>query len=120
MTDITSIANDYIALWNTRDAAGRAALLEQGWTGDAHYADPLMAAQGHERISALVAGVQGQFPGFRFTLLGQPQAHGAHGRFSWGLGPDGAEPVVEGTDFVEIAEGKLRRVTGFLDKVPAA
>ena len=33
-------------------------------------------------------------------------------------GPSGAEDLVEGTDFVQLESGKLRAVTGFLDKVP--
>ncbi|HEY4199094.1 MAG TPA: nuclear transport factor 2 family protein [Devosiaceae bacterium] len=119
MTDIAKIAATYIAAWNETDTQRRAALLDAHWTEDAAYADPLMAGQGRGEIAGLIAGVHSQFPGFRFQLLGRPDGHGAHGRFSWGLGPDGAEPLIEGTDFVEIADGRLRRVTGFLDKVPA-
>ena len=48
----------------------------------------------------------------------RPDAHGEHLRFSWTLGPAGAEDLMQGTDFVEFADGKLARVTGFLDKVP--
>ncbi|MGF7005712.1 hypothetical protein [Aminobacter sp. BE322] len=39
-------------------------------------------------------------------------------RFSWGLGPDGVDAVVEGTDFATIEGGRLSAITGFLDKVP--
>ena len=45
-------------------------------------------------------------------------AHGEHLRFSWTLGPSGAEDLIEGTDFAQVDGGKLRAVTGFLDKVP--
>jgi hypothetical protein len=41
-------------------------------------------------------------------------------RFSWGLGPHGAEPPIKGTDFVTLEGGRLHRVVGFLDQVPAA
>lgn len=119
MTDITTIAQTYIAAWNETDADKRAALLNAHWSEDAVYADPLMAGRGRAEIAGLIGGVHAQFPGFRFVLLGRPDGHGSNGRFSWGLGPDGVEPVIEGTDFVEIADGQLRKVTGFLDKVPA-
>jgi flagellar motility protein MotE (MotC chaperone) len=33
--------------------------------------------------------------------------------------PDGAEAPIEGTDICVVADGRLRQVTGFLDKVPA-
>lgn len=120
MTDITTIAKAYIQAWNETDPARRQALLQTNWTEDATYVDPVMAGQGHAEIAALIAGIHERFPGFRFQLLGTPDSHGNHGRFSWGLGPDGAEPIIEGTDFVEIADGRLAKVTGFLDKIPSA
>src|SRR4030095_1417992 len=113
------IAEHYIAVWNETDAERRIRLLEAHWTDDARYVDPLAQAQGREQISALVGGVQQRFPGFRFQLKGQPDAHGEHLRFSWTLGPSGAEDLIEGTDFARIAGGRLQCVTGFLDKVPA-
>jgi hypothetical protein len=113
-----SVARDYIALWNETDAQRRAELLRAGWRDDAHYVDPLMQARGHGPISELVGAVHQRYPGFRFALLGRPDAHGEHLRFSWTLGPAGAEDLIQGTDFVELADGKLARVTGFLDKVP--
>ncbi|PZQ73342.1 MAG: polyketide cyclase [Variovorax paradoxus] len=112
------LARDYIALWNETDAARRAELLRAGWCEDARYVDPLMQGSGHGPISALVGAVHQRYPGFRFALLGRPDAHGEHLRFSWTLGPAGAEDLIQGTDFVELAGGKLARVTGFLDKVP--
>lgn len=116
--DAGTIAQRYIAVWNETDAARRAQLLEEGWAGDARYVDPLMQASGHDQISALVGAVQQRYPGFRFGLAGRADAHGEHVRFSWTLGPSGAEDLIQGTDFVQLAAGKLQSVTGFLDKVP--
>lgn len=118
MTDATAIATRYIELWNERAPARRRDLLAANWTDDASYLDPLMAGEGHDGIDALVAGVQARFPDFRFTLLGQAEGVGDHVRFSWGLGPDGADGPIKGTDFAVVEGGKLRRVTGFLDQVP--
>ncbi len=117
-TAAESVAHDYIALWNETDAQRRAELLRAGWRDDAHYVDPLMQGSGHGPISELVGAVHQRYPGVRFALLGRPDAHGEHLRFSWTLGPAGAEDLIQGTDFVELADGKLARVTGFLDKVP--
>jgi hypothetical protein len=118
MTDLEAIADAYVALWNETDERARLRRLREGWAEDAAYADPIMAASGHAGISGLVAGVHQQFPQFRFTRLGKAEALGDKGRFRWGLGPEGAEPLIEGTDFVTIADGRLTSVTGFLDKVP--
>ncbi|GAA4347830.1 nuclear transport factor 2 family protein [Variovorax defluvii] len=112
------IAERYIDAWNETDAARRLALLEAHWTDDARYVDPVMQGSGRDQISALIAGVHQRYPGFRFKLKGAADAHGDHLRFSWTLGPSGAEDLVEGTDFVALEGGKLRAVTGFLDKVP--
>jgi len=55
-----------------------------------------------------------------FTLLGPVDAHHRQARFTWGLGPAGAEPLVIGFDVAAAAEdGRLQTVLGFLDKVPA-
>ena len=116
--DATSIAHRYIALWNETDAGRRERLLEADWSADARYVDPLMQASGREQISALVGAVHQRYPGFRFNLLGNADAHGENVRFTWTLGPSGAEDLIQGTDFVRLDGGKLAAVTGFLDKVP--
>ena len=48
--------------------------------------------------------MQQQFPGFVFTLGGAVDAHHDQARFSWHLGPAGAEPVVIGFD-VAVLDG---------------
>jgi len=118
--DAGRLAADYIALWNETDPQRRLFLLAAHWSADAHYVDPIAQASGHEGISTLIGAVQARFPGFRFQLLGRPDAHGEHLRFSWTLGPEAAHDLIQGTDFAQVASGRLQRVTGFLDKVPAA
>lgn len=119
MTDAAQIANRYIAIWNETDPARRRALIAQSWTEDATYTDPLMQAEGHAQIDALIAGVHERFPGFRFALIGRPDGYGSRVRFSWELGPEGGESLVKGTDFAVLDGDRLRTVTGFLDQVPA-
>ena len=120
MQDPTTVARNYLKAWNETDAARRARLLEEGWSADAHYVDPLMSGQGAQQIGRLIGGVHERFPGFRFNLLGEPNGHGDHVRFSWSLGPAGAEPPIKGSDVVELQNGRIARVIGFLDQVPAA
>lgn len=114
------IAQQYIAAWNETDSERRRALISQTWSEDATYVDPLMAGRGHAEVNALMAGVQQRFPDFRFVLIGKPEGVADRVRFSWGLGPDGADAPIKGTDFVEVEDGRLKSVTGFLDQVPAA
>ena len=117
--DAVHVAERYIAVWNEPDESRRLKLLEADWADDAHYVDPIMQGSGHTQISELVGGVHQRYPGFRFALKGRPDGHGDQLRFSWTLGPRGAEDLIEGTDFAQLAAGKLQSVTGFLDKVPA-
>ncbi|NYH92478.1 nuclear transport factor 2 family protein [Actinopolymorpha rutila] len=84
------------------------------------YVDPLAEAGGRAAISGLIDAVQAQFPGFVFSRVSEVDAHHRQLRFSWGLGPDGEEPVVIGFDVIVLDEdGRIQDVRGFLDKVPA-
>lgn len=118
MIDPQTIADRYLAAWNETDAKRRHALLAESWTETASYADPLMRGRGSAEIDALMAGVQERFPGFRFALSGRADGHGDNVRFSWQLGPEGAEAIAKGTDFVRIEGGRIAEVIGFLDQVP--
>jgi hypothetical protein len=118
MTDIQKIATGYIELWNERAAERRREMLTRDWTSDARYVDPLMSGDGRDGVDALIAGVQQRFPEFRFRLIGEPNGFGDVVRFSWGLGTDGVDSPIKGTDFAVLSEGRIRSITGFLDQVP--
>ena len=118
MTDATTIARRYIELWNERTASRRREMLANDWTADAKYVDPIMSGEGHDGVDALIAGVQQRFPAFKFKLIGEPNGYGDQLRFSWGLGPDGADSPIKGTDFAMLKEGRIRSITGFVDQVP--
>ena len=120
MNEIKELVDRYIAIWNETDAGSRRTLIARTWAEDARYVDPLMQGDGHDGLDSMIAGVQQRFPDFRFSLLGKADAHGCNLRFSWALGPQGGEAVVKGTDFATLSgDGRLHRVTGFLDQAPA-
>jgi len=110
----------YLACWNETDPAARRKLIDETWAEDGRYIDPLADARGRDALDATIAAAQGQFPGFVFTLAGPVDAHHQQARFTWGLGPEGAEPLVVGFDVaVTDDDNKIHTVLGFLDKVPA-
>lgn len=112
------IAARYLAAWNATDETERERLVRGTFSADVHYLDPMMEGRGHEGLAALIAGAQQRFAGYRFLPLGTPEGHHGVVRFSWALAAPGAEPVARGTDVAELdAEGRLRRVIGFLDYV---
>lgn len=120
MTDLTQLAQRYIDVWNTTDPQVRRRGIGDLFADDATYVDPLGAAQGPEAIDRTVAAVQSRFPDLVFRL-GPVDAHHDQARFTWELGPAAGEALVVGFDVaVAGADGRLRNVYGFLDKVPAA
>jgi len=116
MTELTTIVDGYIAMWNETDPERRRSIIEQTWTEDGSYVDPHAEVAGAEGISALVAAVQEQFPGHRFVLASGPDAHHDRVRFTWQLVADGGGAAATGLDVAVVADdGRLRAVTGFLE-----
>ena len=120
MTEIATVVDDYIAMWNEADDGARREIIARTWTDDATYVDPLMSGAGPDGIGAMVAAARQQFPGHTFHLSMGPDAHNDRVRFAWRLvADDGGATAAEGVDFGLVAEdGRLRAVTGFLE--PAA
>jgi SnoaL-like domain len=116
MTDVPTLIDGYIAMWNEPDPERRRALVAEVVTDDATYVDPLVEGEGQDGIDALIAGAQAQYPGHRFVLDGAPEAHHDRVRFTWHLVPDGGDPIAVGRDIGVIAgDGRLRDVVGFLE-----
>jgi hypothetical protein len=121
MTTYDELAQRYIDTWNETDPDARRAAVDQLYTEDARYVDPLAAAEGREAIAAMIGAVQEQFPGFLFRMAGPVDGHHNQVRFGWQLGPAGAEAPIVGFDVaVSDGQGRIQTVLGFLDKVPAA
>lgn len=120
-TDITPTIDAYLAMWNEEDPAKRAELVEQAWTTDARYRDPLLEADGHDGLDAMVAAVHGQYPGHRFRRTSGVDAHHDAARFGWELvAPDGSVTVA-GIDVAQVAsDGRLDAITGFFGPLPDA
>ena len=118
-TPTAALVEAYLQAWNATDPEARRALIERVFAPDARYVDPLADVTGTEALDALVAGVQAQFRGMRFSGVGEVDAHHDVCRFRWGLGPDGAEPLLIGFDVAAVTpDGRIGTVHGFLDRVP--
>ncbi|MFG1998282.1 nuclear transport factor 2 family protein [Spirillospora sp. NPDC048911] len=119
--DAQKQAQRYIDIWNEKDAAARRAAIDEVWTENAAYTDPLVAVEGRDALDATIAAVQQQFPDFAFRLAGDVDAHHDTARFTWELGPaDAVEAPVIGFDVAVFSEdGRIDKVFGFLDKIPS-
>lgn len=121
MSATRELIENYIRSWNETDPLRRRVLIERVYAEHVSYTDPMAQVRGWEGIDATIAAVQEMFPGHRFALAGEVDAHHDLARFQWQLSaPGGDEPLVIGFDVAELDEGRVRRVHGFLDKVPQA
>ena len=121
MTTVNDIVNRYFEIWNEEDPQRRSELIARTWSDDASYVDPLLEGNGPEGIHTMVAAVHQQFPGHRFELAGEIDQHHDRLRFPWQLvEPEAGKAIIEGTDFGVVTEdGRLRSITGFIDRAPA-
>ncbi|MET7482178.1 nuclear transport factor 2 family protein [Streptomyces sp. NPDC005538] len=111
----------YFEAWNAGDPEALTKAVAAAWSVEGTYTDPLAAVTGHTEIAALIAGAQEQFPGFAFRPLATVDGHHDTARFAWELvsEADGSAPVA-GFDVITLdADGRIRSVLGFLDRVPA-
>ena len=122
MSDVTTTVDTYLAMWNETDPGRRAELIEQAWAADGTYVDPLLQAEGHDGLSAMVEGVHQQFPGYRFRRQSSVDVHHeSHARFAWDLAADDGTVAVAGIDVAELAaDGRLQRITGFFGELAPA
>jgi hypothetical protein len=116
MTDVATVVDGYIAIWNEGSDERRREIIARTWADDASYVDPVLQGEGPDGINAMIAGAQQQFPGHRIELTAGPDAHHDRVRFAWRmLDPNGATAIA-GVDFATLAaDGRLREVTGFLE-----
>jgi hypothetical protein len=120
MPSINETVDRYIASWNETDTAKRRTLLDQTFTADGSYVDPMLEGKTPGGIDAMIAGAQRQFPGLEMRLAGPVDVHNGRARFNWAFVPAGGkDPVVAGIDFVTISgDNRLQTVTGFIDLMP--
>jgi hypothetical protein len=116
--DAATLAARYLAAWNATDPAERRRRIAEAFTADATYGDPLASVSGHDGLDALIGAMQQRFAGLSFRLAGKADGYGSNLRFSWELAPGDGPALAGGTDFATVSDGRIDRVTGFLDFVP--
>jgi hypothetical protein len=119
MSDFDSVVDRYLAVWNDTDPVARRKRIDDLFADDVRYVDPMASVTGRDALDGLIGAAQQQFPGLTFSPGGPVDAHHDQARFTWNLGTVPGEPLVVGFDVAELdADGRIRQVLGFLDKVP--
>ena len=94
MTAYDELAQRYIDTWNETDPSARRAAVDQLYTEDARYIDPLAVADGPEAIASMIGAVQQQFPELQLPVSRAGRWASQPGPVRLGAGPRG----VTGTD----------------------
>lgn len=105
----------YCKAWSEPERALREQLLNRVWVDDGTYTDPTAHVVGRKELVEHIGTFFEQLPGARVVLSSVVDAHHEQLRFNWCVVlPDG-KVLLEGIDFGELsADGKLRRIVGFL------
>jgi SnoaL-like domain len=118
-TTFDDLARSYIEAWNQSDLEKLRMAVDELFSPDVRYVDPMLDIEGREALVATITAVQEQFPGFAFRLAGPVDGHHDQARFRWELGPEGVDAPIVGFDVaVTDGAGRIRQVHGFLDQVP--
>jgi hypothetical protein len=120
MSDVETIVDTYFSMWNEEDPARRLQHIERAWATDGRYVDPLLEAEGHDALSAMVENVHSHYPGHRFHRLSGIDSHHDQVRFAWDLAAPDGTTTVAGIDIATLApDGRLASITGFFGELPS-
>ena len=120
MSHLDQIVQRYLDVFNETDQDERRERLAHLFSADGTYTDPHVDLHGPEQIDAFIGATHERFPGFRFTLGSEIDAHHNQVRFQWHAGPAGAaEPTYVGFDVLVTDGERVRSVYGFMDSAPA-
>jgi len=119
MSTFDDLAQRYIDTWNETDPTARRAAVEQLYSEDARYVDPMALAEGRDAIAATIGAVQGQFPGFVFRLTGPVDAHHDQARSDGNSARPARKPPSSGsTSPSPTKRAESRRCSGSSTKSP--
>jgi hypothetical protein len=115
--DPTSILQRMVLeVFGERDAARRAAAVQELFASDATFSDAEASVTGHAAIDAAAGRIlAGAPPEYAFTIVDGPQAIADLARVSWHFGPTADAPAVRGTDIALIAGDRITRLYTFLE-----
>ena len=101
------------------DAARRRAAIDELFTEDSVFYDPMSGAhRGRDEIDRVAGEVRAMHPDFQYQPIAEPEELGNSGRIRWTAGRPGESPAYAGTDFIIVHEGRIAALYLFFDKLP--
>jgi hypothetical protein len=103
-------------VFNERDPARRSKAIAEVYAEDVTFTDAAGAITGREALDRKAQEIlDGAPPEFAFRPAGPSRQVGDLAMLSWHLGPEGAPPVVSGTDISLVRDGRIASVHTLLD-----
>src|SRR5689334_1241798 len=99
-----------------RDPERRWAAIERTYTDDVVFLDPDEVVQGRPALTEKAQRILDDAPGLVFAPAGPVHANHDLAYQAWTFGPDGAAPVVTGTDVALVRDGRISRIYTFLTR----
>ena len=104
-----------LEVFGERDPERRAKVIREIYTEDVSFADPDEIVVGWDGLDRKAQGLLDDAPGFVFSPAGEVRVVQNLTLLAWHFGPEGAPPVVSGTDISIVEDGRIRRVYTMLD-----
>lgn len=106
----------YAAAWLETDPARRLAHLEDAWTEQGVYCDPLDLVTGREALSDHIGATQAGLDGGAIAVTSDPVAHHDSVFFRWTMTDASGATSLTGWDVAQLDDGgRITRLTGFFD-----
>lgn len=110
-----ALVERYIGVWNLGDGE-RSAAMNQVFTADVLYADPIVSLTGREALDRYIGMTQRQFRGNFSAVPGQVDGHHGQVRFGWVCAKPGGEPLISGFDVALFEDEQVRALYGFFER----
>jgi hypothetical protein len=104
-------------VFGENDAARRRAAIDEIFTEDAVFYEPMGIHGGRDEIDRVAGAVKATHPDFRYQPIAEPEELGNGGRVQWVSGRPGEAPAYAGTDFIIARDGRIAAVYLFFDKL---
>ena len=114
VTDFSDLLHrNLLGIFNERDEALRLPLLAELYEPDARFSDHDGVAVGPDAINEKIRELHARTEGFVFVPGAFHEVQDL-ATVAWAYGPEGAEPVVHGTDVVLVHDGRIAALYVYL------
>ena len=109
-----------LEVFGERDPGTRAKVIREIYAEDIVFVYTDVQVVGWDAVDCKAQRLLDEAPGFVFTAAGEVRTVQNLTLLSWHFGPEGAPPVVSGTDISIVEDGRIKHLYTMLDAAPAS